>query len=678
MNRMKNSIAIIFILFSLTLHAQTILFDGKNESLLIGEQISYTEDKESIFSPELLEADSQKFISSGQKILNFGFNTSSYWIKFYVQNNSGENILLEVAQALLPEAELFFKDAAGKWQSYKAGYSVNLNEKLIRHHFQLFPIATGGNVYYLRVKTLGNSVPLHLWNEKVYDTKITNQKITYGIYTGILCFVMLYNLFLFFSLGKPGYLHYSSLVFLFAFFVSILEGYITYFIPGINLGHWFILNPIINQPNGLLYSLFFLEARKYSPRLFKYSLYVLAYFLSYILWHNFLPDMKVIPLSQLHALGGIFLMASLGISTGRSGNKLGYYYALAYFIFFVIATIEVIYERTGSPSYLFDLSHVSVAIFIEAFLLAYLLSKRFQWEKTEVENARAEAQQLLLEKIRENEKIVREQNIMLEEKVEERTRELNVAQLQLIQKEKLATLGQLTAGIAHEIRNPLNFINNFAALTRQRLEELITTDDSSEQSELRFEIHQYLEKISHHGRRADDIISGMLLHTRIAGGDRQPSDINLLCEEAINLSYRSVKLKYPGFNCNFKKDLSPDLPVVNVIPNDIERVLLNLVNNALYAVKVKNHPAGSEAEINVSTKIKGREIIISIRDNGNGIPENVLDKIFQPFFTTKPIGDGTGLGLSISNDIIKFHNGNISVKSSPQTGTEFTVALPVS
>lgn len=675
---MKNVLLAFFVLLAFSLQAKTVTWDGKSESLLIGQDVMIYEEMGGIkpqhHTIEQISsgAFAEKFVASDKPILDFTTSTSVYWVKISFENKTNDPLLLEVAQALLETADFYYRDSSGKWMSYKAGFSVRRDQKLYNHHFQLFPLPANGGEFYLRFKANGTPVPIRIWKEPDYERKITNQKIIYGVYMGLMLFVILNNLFLFFSLGRITYLHYSFLVFLYAMFSAVFDGYITYLFPGIDLMHWYFLNPILNQPNGLLFCLLFLDVKKYLPKMYKFAVVMLIYFTSYIFWYSFLPESAGLALNQLHALLGILVMATLGIMTGRKGNRLGYYYAFAYILFFVIATTEVIYDRTGSPSYLFELSHVSIAIFIEVFLLAYLLSLRFKWEKADIEKARSEAQKQVLEKTRENERIIREQNVVLEQKVHERTLALQETQQQLVQKEKLASLGQLTAGIAHEIKNPLNFINNFTDVTREMVGELIVSNDPGERTTLSKDIQQNLDKISYHGKRVDEIVKGMLLHSRVGGAEKQPANINKLCEETINLASQGMRSADPNSVHVIERSFTPGLPHIPVVAQDISRVLLNLVSNASYAVKGK-----TGGKISVSTTQTAQHVVISVKDNGPGVPEHLKAQIFQPFFTTKPAGEGTGLGLSISYDIIKAHGGEIHINSPAGGGTEFIVVLPV-
>ena len=269
-------------------------------------------------------------------------------------------------------------------------------------------------------------------------------------------------------------------------------------------------------------------------------------------------------------------------------------------------------------------------------------------------------------------------------KIEKAYDELKSTQQQLIQSEKMASLGELTAGIAHEIQNPLNFVNNFSEVNDELLKELSTEADKGNIDEVKAIAKDILfnsEKINHHGKRADAIVKGMLQHSRSSNGQKEPTDINALCDEYLRLSYHGLRAKDKSFNATMKTDFDDSISNINIIPQDIGRVILNLINNAFYAVeeKKKQNLNGYEPTVAVTTKRNNGKVEICVKDNGNGIPQKVLDKIFQPFFTTKPTGQGTGLGLSLAYDIItKGHAGELKVETKEGEGTEFIVQLPAS
>jgi signal transduction histidine kinase/streptogramin lyase len=274
----------------------------------------------------------------------------------------------------------------------------------------------------------------------------------------------------------------------------------------------------------------------------------------------------------------------------------------------------------------------------------------------------------------------REHELAQAKEIERAYHELKTTQAQLIQSEKMASLGELTAGIAHEIQNPLNFVKNFSEVNRELIDEMdeeIEKGNIAEVKNIAKDIKENEEKIIHHGERADAIVKGMLQHTRTSTGQKESIDINALADEYLRLSYHGFRAKDKTFNATLQTNFDQSIGKINIVPQDIGRVLLNLYNNAFYAVTEKNkQQAGSyQPAVSVSTKKIGNKVEIKVADNGNGIPQKVLDKIFQPFFTTKPTGQGTGLGLSLSYDIIKAHGGEIKVETKEGEGAEFYCSI---
>ena len=267
--------------------------------------------------------------------------------------------------------------------------------------------------------------------------------------------------------------------------------------------------------------------------------------------------------------------------------------------------------------------------------------------------------------------------------------ELKAAQAQLIQNEKMASLGQLTAGIAHEIKNPLNFVNNFSEVNAELIDEMkqeIDKGNLGDAKTIAANIKNNLVKISYHGNRADDIVKSMLQHSRSSTGVKEPTNINALADEYLRLAYHGLKAKDKSFTATTKTDFDESIGSINIIPQDIGRVILNLITNAFYAVSEKRSSFSAAADsedkyeptVSVSTKKVNGRVQITVSDNGNGIPQKVLDKIFQPFFTTKPTGQGTGLGLSLVYDIVKAHGGEIKVETKENEGSRFIIQLPIS
>jgi len=289
---------------------------------------------------------------------------------------------------------------------------------------------------------------------------------------------------------------------------------------------------------------------------------------------------------------------------------------------------------------------------------------------------------LLEETIQELElkrKAVEDSNATLQKLLED----LKATQAQLIQSEKMASLGELTAGIAHEIQNPLNFVNNFSEVSNELIDEMteqLEKGNTEDAKAMANEVKMSLEKINFHGKRADGIVKSMLQHSRSSNNKKEPTDINALADEYLRLAYHGMRAKDKSFNSAMKTDYDENIGLIKIISQDIGRVILNLITNAFYAVTEKNKLMldGYEPTITVSTKRMNDKVEVRVKDNGTGIPQKALEKVFQPFFTTKPTGQGTGLGLSLSYDIVtKGHGGELKVETKEGEYTEFTIILSV-
>ena len=303
----------------------------------------------------------------------------------------------------------------------------------------------------------------------------------------------------------------------------------------------------------------------------------------------------------------------------------------------------------------------------------------FKLDRTEkVKRTTAILLEETIEELEHKRKAIEETNEALTKSLEE----LKAAQTLLIQSEKMASLGELTAGIAHEIQNPLNFVNNFSEVNTELITELKDEIDKGNIDEVKAiadDIEANEQKINHHGKRADAIVKGMLQHSRSSSGVKEPTDINDLADEYLRLAYHGLRAKDKSFNATIKTDFDESIGNINVVPQDIGRVILNLITNAFYVVdeKKKQQLNGYEPTVSIITKKIGDKVEVRVKDNGNGISPKVMDKIFQPFFTTKPTGQGTGLGLSLSYDIVKAHGGELKVETKEGVGSEFIINLPL-
>ncbi len=332
----------------------------------------------------------------------------------------------------------------------------------------------------------------------------------------------------------------------------------------------------------------------------------------------------------------------------------------------------------------------TAAIFSFIWMIAMLVFNNRQRKAIKEEEFRRELEE-------EHKKTLEAKKTQLEVQVAERTAELTMqkeelqqtltelkaTQSQLIQQEKMASLGELTAGIAHEIQNPLNFVNNFSEVSIELLDEMeieLRNNNLEEVIAITKDIKQNLGKINQHGKRADSIVKGMLQHSRSTTGTKEPADINALADEYLRLSYHGLRAKDKSFNATMKTNYDADLGKATIVAQDIGRVLLNLFNNAFYSVSEKKEKniAGYEPVVSVETVKENNQIKITVEDNGIGIPQKVVDKIYQPFFTTKPTGEGTGLGLSMSYDIItKGHSGKMTVETEEGEFARFCIIIPI-
>lgn len=683
--------------------AQSVVWDGTERSLTFSRGVEVFEDKGKNLSVGQV-ADpgfARNFIRNEKNVLDFKFTDAVFWVKFSVENKTKEPLVLEVAQALIPTADLYFRDSTGHWQVLRSGYKVHLYDKPIAHSLHAFPLPHHVEALFLRYQSTEQPVPLKIWTKAAYENKRAHQVITYGVYMGIMLFVIVLNLFLLVLMRRFTYLHYSVLVLMYALFSAIFDGYLSYLFPEADLMTWFILNPIVNQFIGVSFCLLFLEVKKYSPGLYKWGLVVLAYTLIYIFAHSFLPLQIVIPLSQFNALLVMIFEVTCGFVTGRKGNRIGYLFAAGYLVFFILCAVEVVYLQTGSPGYLFEMTHVSIGIFFEALFLAFLLVQHFQWERADMLAANEQAQRQLLDKTLENERIVREQNVVLEETVARRTAqieeqkaalekslaELKLAQSKLVESEKMASLGQLTAGVAHEINNPINFVSvGVKNLTRnfeeakEIFESYLNPDTNAEEAALQLADQKHREQILEIFDEAEtlfksiqngvdrtiSIVKSLRNFSRLDEGEFKLVDLHEGLDSTLEILQSQIRKK-----AELVKKYG-QLPLVKCAPGKINQVFLNIINNALQAMD-----APGLLTLETQYLKEKNEVAVIISDTGKGMNEEVKRRLFEPFFTTKPIGEGTGLGLSISYGIIEEHKGRIEVESAEGKGSTFVIYLPV-
>jgi two-component system NtrC family sensor kinase len=504
------------------------------------------------------------------------------------------------------------------------------------------------------------------------------------IFLGVMSF------FLYFSYRiQPAYL-----IFGFYCFVSIIQALLripTYAIKPVSLSLasiCFLLSHIVSLVALvlLLIGLYKLYMRKKSALFYFiifYSVSTLPVFIFFYPWSNIYAV----------AIGLLVCIDALIINFKAAVNGFSNAWVLftTFLIFFVMFISFMLIAASGNIN--LGLNIAALSLLVIPFGLSIFLANEFARTGRDLQTRIVEVEQLSEQTIiqeQEKQQILATQNETLEKQVEQRTAELNqslthlkATQNQLIQSEKMASLGELTAGIAHEIQNPLNFVNNFSEVSIELLDELKEEAEAGNKEDviaIASDLALNLEKINHHGKRADFIVKGMLQHSRTSTGERQLTDINILADEFFKLSYHGLRAKDKNFNAEMTVLFDPHLPKINVVQQDIGRVLLNLFNNAFYAVNQRQKTAGADykPEVTVSTSTENGQVIIKVKDNGTGIPDAIKEKIMQPFFTTKPTGEGTGLGLSLTYDmVVKGHGGSIQVNSVEGEGSEFIVTLPI-
>ncbi|MFK7923064.1 MAG: response regulator [Bacteroidia bacterium] len=624
------------------LNAQEIVWQDDWDELDIGDKVEVFEDSVGGLTIDQVSSGSlsNAFKRWDKPILNFGMTRSIHWIRISIDNPEREDLWLELEQAFLPYADMYILQGDSTWQVKKSGYTVPLYEKPFASHYQLFALPTGQSQLYIRLYSYMHPIPLHIYDHKSYEAKAAKQKIVYGLYSGLLIFVILNNLFLFFSLRKRIYLFYVFLVLTFlANAAFVMEGYGLYVFPNMDLLEGFRLEPTISTTFAFFYCLAFLEVKKYDPKMYRIGVGILIYLVSYIFIRPFLAFEISEPLTQGVALLTILLEAYIGIRTYRRGNRIGLIYATAYFIFFTSVTMDIVYLYAAQPAHILSLSHVSIGGFLEVLFLAYALSKRFEWEQADVEKAKTDAQQQLLAKTQENEKMVREQN----------------EKLQKIDRLK----DQFLANTSHELRTPLNGIIGLSESLRERLDQ---PDDQED-----------LDLITSAGKRLSSLVNDLLDFSKLQNYDIQLKRAACDLHGQIKVLMRVYRPLIQKKNLELINEVPEDLPYLYADENRLMQILHNLIGNAVKFTL--------EGSVRIHASIIGEQVRISVTDTGIGIDAAQQSKIFEEFqqgdgSAEREFG-GTGLGLSISQQLVKLHGGSIGVESEIGKGATFWFSLPI-
>lgn len=656
-----------------------------------------------------------RFKTGEYRIQNF--NNHVYWCNYKVRNSSTRPINVAIVNGI-SRLEVFAVDSAGKVTHKITGYNVPWSERSGMKRFRqaVFSIMPGQemtfyerqyidfrfekrpNVYSMfRLIRDERGEAINIYEDRLKDVSIIS------FLCGLLILAALINVFFYSVSREKVYLYFA----LFSVFYALLAGNLPLYdvflkeIPVLNR-----LNPELAALSGFFLWKFlsvFYDAEAAYPRWYKFSDY-LSYALFPTLIIMIAPPISNVAVSgmitavivALFVVNGTLILA-FSLFSSRQEKVFKLITALPFLSIGIIYLIADIIYGSGTAKnglVLFVHNHggdiTLVCFYWLIILFLWKMIQRFQDLQKRILREALENERLARENEAERLNLIAAQKIELEQQVTERTAELKQSitdlkqtQTQLVQSEKMASLGELTAGIAHEIQNPLNFVNNFSEVSVELLDELeieLTNGDKEEAIAIANDVKQNLEKILHHGKRADGIVKGMLQHSRASSSTKEPTDINKLADEYLRLAYHGLRARDKSFNAELITNFDEGLPLVNIVPQDIGRVLLNLLTNAFYAVqqKQKTGTANYKPTVEVKTFIPASGGWgASVRDNGTGIPAGIKDKILQPFFTTKPTGEGTGLGLSLSYDIIvKTHGGKIEINTAEGEYTEFIISVP--
>jgi len=652
------------------------------------------------------------FINSDLDLPQYNNGHSPIWYRCSIINHSdNEEFLINVANPTLDEITFYAPDKNGNYTEIKYGEYLPFKSRKYLDPNYIFDLSTAKGdtaTVYMRIRSTDFfRLPVFIGSSETIFSQVREQDTILGLYVGIMVVMLLYNLFIFFTVRDNSYLLYVSYI------ISVLLTQIGVFglpfqylwpdMPSFELKNLLIF-PVLSGVTGMSFMQHFLRSKEFIPKFNRISwLFYFVYTIS-ILLIFFGKFVESFQLTQVNALlVSIFMLVS-AVRIYRKGYRPAGFFLIAWSVFLVGIVLFVLSDTGVIPYNNFTFYIMPIGSAVEVVLLSFALADRINIFRKEKEIAQTEA----FNAAKENERIIREQNVMLEAKVNERTFELkesndnlNVAmhdlkqaQSQLVESEKMASLGQLTAGIAHEINNPINFVtSNVKPLKRDvetvldvlnRVEELSLSDLGIEEKKqkihsikqeadfdyLKTEIDLLMNGINEGSSRTAEIVKGLRIFSRLDEDDLKRADINEGLESTIVIVNNQL-----SNHVRIVKDYGK-IPLLDCYPGKLNQVFLNIITNAIYAAKEKFKESG-EGIVTIRTWAENGKLYISIADNGIGMDEKTKHKLFEPFFTTKPVGEGTGLGLSIVYNTIKKHQGSIEVKSVPGEGSEFIIEIPI-
>lgn len=699
-----------FIVLSVAANSQ-VMYNDANEKTRIGKEMYVLKDAADTFDIASV-AKLGKFERSTKDVPNFGITSASYWLKIPIKNNTEEErLIIDLMQPIIDEVEFYSYDSANGFSQISMGEYLPYDNRYYNTPDYLFNVRIPQGetrTFFMKIRCKENmQLPMSVGSYKAVFNYTTTKSIASGIYIGIMVVMILYNTFIFFIFRDTSYIKYALYIVLILLTQTSLQGYpFQYLWPDHPIMAIYspFLFPTFVGIIGLEFFKDFLKLRTQHPKIFKASFFFLIpYTVSLVLsFTGFYAAAFMV--MEVTASGVSMFMLGAAFYAYKKGFMPARFFLVGWSIFLLGIVIYVLKDFEVLPYNNFSRYTMHFGSGVEVILLSFALADRINILKAEKEASQA----LALEKAKENERILREQNIILETKVEERTielkqsntelsrtlGELKEAQTQLVESEKMASLGQLTAGIAHEINNPINFVSsNVKPLQRdvdilmdilEKVEAISLQDLANEEKKKQIEIlkteydYDYLKEeisfllkgITDGSTRTAGIVKGLRIFSRVDEDDIKLANIAEGLDSTIIILNNLLNNKI-----EIVKDYA-ELPLVECYPGKLNQVFLNMISNAIYAVKQK---FGEEegGRITISTRLDGNNVAIAFTDNGSGMDDQTQKKLFEPFFTTKPVGEGTGLGLSIAYNTIKKHEGKIEVKSKKGEGTTFTIAVPI-
>jgi signal transduction histidine kinase len=640
----------------------------------------------------------------------FDYSIKVFWVRYRLKNDLPHEKEITIPGDWPANFDVYLKNSSGKWDHKRTGRMVpwNLRDGMKKIAHIPYIIQPGEELLIYERLEFDNGFPPQEKQEAKIRIGLANkiiqeQYIDYDVpllstlIIGIFLAAAFLNLYFFAVVRERVYL-YFALTLLGRAGMNLISDYDilfrehpmekSYLTSGLALVYFFCIIHFVR---------YFLGTFKYVPRWDKFLIALSIYVIVISILSRWIIIFEPFYAIMMFCL---FLTFLLFIRSPDKSVRWRVIVVLPSFMtvsiplcIYIFSTLEK-YAGIPIPSsihWLDNSFHLleAIALVWLVIFFSWSLFDRYQQLQKQLALEALERERKSKEREIERSLLIEQQKVELERQVVERTSELKKSfedlkstQAQLIQSEKMASLGELTAGIAHEIQNPLNFVNNFSDVNAELIDELeqeANKGNLDEVRELARDLKANEQKINHHGKRAGAIVKGMLEHSRASTGQKEPTAINELAEEYLRLSYQGWRARDKQFNAVLKTDFDSTVGKINIVSQDISRVLLNLYNNAFYSVAQKSrvHSDGYEPTVFVSSKRDSNKIEISVKDNGGGIPQKILDKIFQPFFTTKPTGQGTGLGLSLSYDIVRAHGGEINVETKEGEFSEFVIKLPV-